>query len=461
MSATTVNMAKAITGGWQDRRAEGKSIRGKVPRESLGDWAPSAHRPDPVQLILKTNSGRQDRYVPLRMGRMAESPFGFLRGAAAMMTFDLAAAVNSGICGGICGDAHFANFGLFGTAQRDVTLDLNDFDEARVGPWEWDLKRLCASINVFGRQAGLPRKQRAAIVERCARGYRQQAILLQDKGALHIWYLNLFPGEGEPLDRVDPSYQDLLRRALDKARTQNSDAALGKLAEQDAKGAWHLKLAPPVLSRVDGKTRKAVEEALGAYVESLPRERRGLMRHYRIADVGHRVGGVGSAGVRNYVVLMFGACANDALVLQVKEATPPVQVDHLPALPPDLATHDGRRVVYYQRLMQASGDILLGWTSVGDRPFYVRQQRNLKGQIPVERFDAGNWQRYAYTLGGLLARAHARSGDIALIAGYCGSSSILDEAMVRWAEAYGDQTVMDHALLVEAIQKKKVKALAG
>ncbi|MGC4049405.1 MAG: DUF2252 domain-containing protein [Paludibaculum sp.] len=454
-------MPKAITGGWQDRRAEGKAYREKVSRDALGDWAPSAHRPDPVDFIVKTNAGRQDRYVPLRMGRMADSAFGFLRGAAAMMTFDLAAGVNSGICGGICGDAHFANFGLFGTAQRDVTLDLNDFDEARIGPWEWDLKRLCASINVFGRQAGLTRKQRAGVVERCARGYRQQAILLQDKGALYIWYLNLFPGDGEPLDRVDSQYLALLRRALEKARTQNSDAAREKLAEQTASGAWRLKLDPPVLSRVDPKTRKAVEEALEAYVESLPRERRGLLRHYRIADVGHRVGGVGSAGVRNYVLLMFGACANDALVLQLKEATAPALVAHLPALPPDLQAHHGRRVVYYQRLMQASGDILLGWTSVGDRPFYVRQQRNLKGQIPVERFDAGNWQRYAYTLGGLLARAHARSGDIALIAGYCGSSQALDDAMVRWAEAYGDQTVMDHALLVEAIHKKRVRALAG
>ncbi|MGJ5819970.1 DUF2252 domain-containing protein [Paludibaculum fermentans] len=461
MSATTVIMPKRITGGWQDRRAEGKSFREKVPRESLGDWAPSPHRPDPVRLITSTNSGRQDRYVPLRMGRMAASPFGFLRGAAALMTLDLTAGVNSGIHGGICGDAHFANFGLFGTAQREVTLDLNDFDEARIGPWDWDLKRLCASINVFGRQAGLTRKQRAAVVERCARGYRQQAILLQDKGALYIWYLNLFPGDGEPIDRVDSNYLAMLRRALDKARTQNSDAALDKLAEQSVKGAWRLKLDPPVLSRVDAKTRQAVEAALETYVESLPRERRGLMRHYRVADVGHRVGGVGSAGVRNYVLLMFGACANDALVLQIKEATPPVQVDHLPALPPDLAAHDGRRVVHYQRLMQASGDILLGWTSVGSRPFYVRQQRNLKGQIPVERFDAGNWQRYAYTLGGLLARAHARSGDIALIAGYCGSSQVLDAAMVRWAELYGDQTVLDHALLVEAIQKKKVKALVG
>ncbi|WP_321476960.1 DUF2252 domain-containing protein [uncultured Paludibaculum sp.] len=454
-------MPKSTTGGWQDRRAEGKSFRDAVPREALGDWKPAADRPDPVQLILTTNQGRQERYVPLRMGRMAESPFGFLRGAAAVMTADLAASVTSGIHGGICGDAHFANFGLFGTAQRDVTLDLNDFDEARLGPWEWDLKRLCISINVYARQAGLPRKQRASVVERCSRGYRQQAITLQDKGALHIWYLNLFPGEGEPLDRLDPKYVSLLRRALDKARTQNSDTALDKLAERDAKGAWRLKPAPPVLSRVDGKTRHAVEAALADYVESLPRERRSLMRHYRVADIGHRVGGVGSAGVRNYVILMFGACANDGLVLQVKEATAPVPVEGLPGLPPDLAAHHGRRVVFYQRLMQASGDILLGWTSIDGRAYYVRQQRNLKGQIPVERFDSGNWQRYAYTLGGLLARAHARSGDIALIAGYCGSSQVLDEAMARWAEAYGDQTVMDHAQLVEAIQHKKVRALAG
>ena len=236
---------------------------------------------------------------------------------------------------------------------------------------------------------------------------------------------------------------------------------MNKLAERNSKGQWNVRSAPPVLTRVKPATERAVVDALGEYVETLPTQRRHMLRRYRVAAVGHRIGGVGSVGIRNYVVLLFGSGETDALILQVKEALPPAAADGAPPLPHEFAEHQGQRVVHFQHLLQASGDILLGWTSIDGRSFYVRQLRNQKGSLALEKLGISGWQRYAYTCGALLARAHARGGDIRTIAGYCGSSNVLDKAQGHFAEAYGDQTVTDHAELVKAIRAKRIKAIEG
>ena len=445
---------------WEARRARGKALRRETTRESQANWSSPRKRPDPLHLIAASNVGRQKEFIPLRMGRMAASPFTFLRGAAVVMACDLSHTPSSGIQVVMDGDAHVNNFGLFGTPQRDVIFDLNDFDEVVVGPWEWDLKRLVASINVSGRENGLNRKERRAAVMRCVAGYRWNVNRLQSVGVLETWYLHAYPGRQNPLVEIDPKSAAVFKKAVAKAMHQTNSTLLTKTAGRNVDGAWRLKEDPPVLTHVDSATREKVIDALNQYADTLTRERRYMLGRYHVVDVGHRVVGVGSVGTRAYLALLFGNGDTDPLFLQVKEAIVPAHAPYLPRMPEEF-THQGKRVIAGQRALQASSDILLGWTSIDGRPFYVRQMKNLKASVPTEWLTGESFNFYVWICGAILARAHSRTGDAASIAGYCGNSEVLDEALATWAEAYGDQTEADHALLVKAIKNSRVKAITG
>jgi uncharacterized protein (DUF2252 family) len=447
---------------WPERRDIGVSRRAALPPEALGGWVAPADRADPVARLLEGNVGRDAALVPLRMSRMASSPFAFLRGSASVMAADLATSSPSGLDVILDGDAHFNNFGLFGTPDAQVVVDLNDFDEVCIGPWEWDLKRLTASIEVAGRQIGLNQAMRMHAVSGATAGYCSQMHAMASMPVLPLWQRRTAVGElmGEFTTAsrgrwvADDAAHTMLRKAEEKARQSNNEALMNSMTRADKKLGRVFLEQPPILTKPDAATRQRVAEALNEYVETLSLERRFMLQRYRVVDVAHRVVGVGSVGLRAYCVLMLGNDGDDALFLQVKQAAAPVHAAFAPALPKDFK-HDGRRVVYGQRLMQAVGDPMLGWTSIDGLPFYVRQMRNLKGSFVPEKMTDATFAAFSWSFGALLARAHARTGDAAAISGYCGSGTdgdeALDLAMQSWARAYADQTEADHAQLVAAI----------
>lgn len=443
---------------WERRRAIGKGLRRQHPRERHSEWTPAKNRPSPLDLVTASNEGRQTEFVPLRMGRMAASPFTFFRGAACVMAYDLKRTLVSGINVVIDGDAHVNNFGLYGTIQRDVCFDLNDFDETTLGPWEWDLKRLVASVNVAGRENGLNRRERRSAVKGTVAGYRTNLERIQSMGVLDVWYLHAYPGRQNPLRKMNAKTEAILGKSVQKAMRQSNASLLAKAAERGVDGGWAFRHDAPVLTQVDNRMRDKIIDSFSEYAHTLTPERRYMLRRYNVVDVAHRVVGVGSVGTRAYLVLLFGNGDDDPLFLQVKEAVTPAHAPYLPPLPAEYA-HEGKRVVMGERVLQASTDVMLGWTTIDGRPYYVRQMKNLKGSIPVEWLSGKSFDFYTWACGALLARAHARSGDAALIAGYCGKSEALDDAMADWAEIYGDQTESDHALLVRAIKSGKVRAV--
>jgi uncharacterized protein (DUF2252 family) len=445
---------------WERRRAQGKALRKRVPREDHATHTRARNRPDPLELLTASNRGRQSKFIPIRMGRMAASPFAFLRGSSVIMAWDLSKTPVSGMRVIIDGDAHLNNFGLFGTPQRDVVFDLNDFDETMIGPWEWDVKRLVASVNVVGRENGLNRKERRTAAMRCVQGYRFNLDRLKSMGVLDIWYLHAYPGRENPLVHADDKARAVFTKAAAKAMRETNLRLLQKSAAQSAKGTWSLREDPPILTRVSEKTRQSVLAGLNQYKDTLTRERRYMLSRYYVADVAHRVVGVGSVGTRAYLVLLFGNGEDDPLFLQVKEATLPAHAQYFPHQPEEYS-HQGRRVVTGQRALQSSSDLLLGWTTIDGRPFYVRQMKNMKGSIPTEWLTGEAFNFYAWVCGAILARAHARTSDAAALAGYCGNSEVLDDALANWGEAYGDQIEADHEILMRAIKAGRIQATMG
>jgi len=443
---------------WKQRHAEGKELRRAIPRESHAEWKPGKNRPDPLKLLAISNKGRQAHLIPLRMGRMAASPFAFLRGSACVMAADLSTGPVSGIPVVMDGDAHINNFGMYGTPQRDVVFDLNDFDEATVGPWEWDLNRLVASVNVAGRENGLNRRERAAAVKRAVEGYRLNVYRLQSMGVLDVWYLHAYPGRDNPIAKVDPKSEAVVAKTVAKALRTDNRTLMPKVADKDAKGKWTFRNDPPILTTVPRATKEKIIEVLNRYSLTLTTERRLMLGRYHVEDVAHRVVGVGSVGTRAYLVLLFGVGDDDPLFLQVKESVSPAHAPYLPPLP-DEFRHQGKRVVIGQRALQASSDPMLGYTDWDGRDYMVRQMKNLKASIPIEFLTGASFNFYAFACGSILARAHGRTGDPARIAGYCGNSTTLDDALAEWAESYGDQTEQDHARLVASIKHGETKAI--
>lgn len=458
---------RATGEAWERRAEHGKGLCQTTPLESHAGWTPPKGRPDPVATMLASDAGRQEHLLPLRHGRMAASPFGFLRGAAAVMAWDLSHTPNIGLPVVICGDCHLNNFGLYGTPQGDVVFDINDFDETTIGPWEWDLKRLTASVNVLGRENGLTAKERRVAVMLCAAGYRVNMQRLQSMGVLDLWFIHAV-ADRLPIAEIErvypkvarlwPKAEAIIAKAVAKARKTDNAMLLRKTADRSVDGGWRFKDDPPILTPVDAVTREKVIDALNAYAETVANERRFMLRRYHVVDVAHRVVGVGSVGMRAYVALLFGNSDADPLFLQVKEATTPAHAPYLPPLPPAFE-HQGRRVVGGQVVMQAAHDPMLGWTEMDGHPYYVRLMKNMKGAIPMGYLSGDAFNFFVFGFGVLLARAHARSGDAAVIAGYCGTSPVLDEALAEWAEAYGEQTLTDHAALVRAIKSGRVEAV--
>jgi uncharacterized protein (DUF2252 family) len=446
---------------WEKRRAAGKVLRETVPHESHAPLFLPPDRPDPVSLVEGTHDGRQAHLVPLRVARMASSPFAFLRGAAHVMAWDLAQSPRSGILVAMNGDAHISNFGLFGTPQRDVVLDLNDFDEVTIGPWEWDLKRLVASIEVAARGDNVPAPERRAAVIAAVGGYQHTMTDLAPQGPLDVWQQS---ARADNLDftgfRIDAESQGVVRKAVEKARKRTNQTLLARVGERRVDGGWRFREDPPILTRVDDATRDAVISGLEHYADTLPRERRFMLSRYHVVDVAHRVVGVGSVGTRAYVALLCGNSDQDVLFLQVKEAVRPAHAPYLPGMPEPYASHEGERVIYGQRLLQAVGDPLLGWTTIADRPFYVRQMKNMKGEIPVSCMTGQPLLYFSWAYGALLARAHARTGDAAAIAGYCGKDRHADlrEALADWADAYGERNQADYEIFLAAIADGRLEA---
>ena len=433
-----------------ERYALGKSLRDQVPRSSLGDWQPPADRADPVEQVILSHEDRLDWLIPVRVGRMVGSPYGFLRGTAGLMAADFAKLPATGIAPVICGDSHLGNFGFYASPERDLVYDLNDFDEAHPGNWEWDLRRLAASVWVAGRQNGSSEGDNEAAVMSCVASYREQV--------QHLYSQPLLSRAFERLDvtrmRARASDASLLReieRAARRARSRTSDRALPRFtAEHD--GKRQIVEEPPVITRLSEADNEKLVAALDDYLATVAPQWRRVLAGYTVVDIAHKVVGVGSVGRRAYVALCEGSSPDDVVFLQVKQAKRSVIAPYVHG-ESALHAHQGQRVVEYQQALQTVSDPLLGWTSVDDRQYYVRQFRDMKGAIPVGEIDAPALADYAAICGGLLAKGHARTSGASMIAGYVGTSPKLDKAFARFARAYADQTEADHAELVKAVAR--------
>ncbi len=447
-----------------ERIAAGKALRSATPRSSHGRWAPAGHRPDPVRLIERQNADRLPWLVPLRRGRMLGSAFAFFRGAAAVMTADLAETPTAGLEVQLCGDAHLANFGVYGSPERRLVFDVNDFDETLRGPFEWDVKRLATSVAVAARHHGWHPDEQRELATGTVRSYRTAMRGFAEQGWLTTWYTSVSVDDlaalDDPGDDSKASARPGRRRAeklVAKARSRDHLQAAARLVERVADG-YRFASDPPLLvplrelpDRTDaGQLRTRGHTAFHDYRSSLDEQTRWLLDRYRLLDIALKVVGVGSVGTRCYVVLLLGRRADDVLLLQIKEAAPTVLAGHLPPSP---YRHQGRRVIEGQRLMQATSDIFLGWCRSSDgRDHYVRQLRDWKLAADLDTMGRRRLARYAELCGWSLARAHAVSGDPAALAGYLGKKTAFDEAVAEFAVRYADQNATDHYAYTAAVR---------
>jgi uncharacterized protein (DUF2252 family) len=441
-----------------DRYRMGKEIRRRVPRRSLGEWSVRTDRPDPVQLINESHRGRLEWLIPCRVGRMTATPYGFLRGAAIVMAEDVARLPSTGITPVICGDAHLGNFGFYASPERDLVIDLNDFDEAHPGGWEWDLRRLVASIWVAGRQNGASEQDCESAVLQCVAGYRAEVRDQASAPLLARSYQRL------DVDRLQQSASGKslraeIKRAAARARRGTSDRALPKFtAEHD--GKRRIAEDPPLITRVTSAEAEALTTGLDEYLGTLAPHWRRALGGYTLVDIAHKVVGVGSVGLRAYVALLEGSSPDDVVFLQLKQARRSVLARHVHGESAWHA-HQGQRVVEYQQALQTVSDPLLGWTTVAGNQYYVRQFRNMKGSVALDSIDSAALADYAAIVGHLLAKGHARTSGASMIVGYVGTSDRLDIAMARFARLYADQTEADHAALVKAADRGLVPVERG
>ena len=431
----------------------GKDLQVKVPHALHAEWRLSGQPRDPVSILEDSNRDRVPELIPIRYGRMVRSPFTFLRGSAGLMAADLAATPASGIRVQACGDCHLLNFGFFGSPERNLIFDINDFDETLPAPWEWDLKRLAVSFAVAARDNDIADTTGAAI--RCARAYREGLRDFSKKSPLETMYARL---DGHTLIAMATDAKDRKRHAkyVDKARQRLGEQIVPQIT--DVVGGRHRLIdQPPLICHATAALHDAdVATALESYRLSLPDELHGLLDRYRLEDTAIKVVGIGSVGTRTYIGLFFSR-DNHPLLLQFKEARPSVLE---PYAGKSRYENQGQRVVVGQRLMQASSDIFLGWTrSRLGHDYFGRQLRDMKFSLPVDGYGARELKHYAKVCGWVLARAHAKSGDAAMISGYLGTSDQFDVAIGAFAEAYADQNERDHAALVAAVKAGRVEAL--
>ncbi|MFI7385213.1 DUF2252 domain-containing protein [Streptomyces sp. NPDC049813] len=441
-------------------KAAGKALRRQVPRSSHAGFEVSADRPDAVRAVAEGNRGRLAELIPLRVGRMAANPFAFLRGSAALMAHDLVHTPLTGIGAQICGDSHAGNFGLYGDARGGLVIDLNDFDETVHGPWEWDVKRLAASLVLAGRVAGADEDTCRKAAHDAAGAYRRTMRLLAKLSVLDAW--NAIADEALVSHTDAQDLVGTLERVAEKARHNTSGRFAAKSTVVAADGGRRFVDARPVLRGIPDAEAEAVAASLAGYLETLSPDRLPLLGRYAVHDVAFRVVGTGSVGTRSYVVLLLDH-RGEPLVLQVKEARPSALLPYLPAVGFEVGAveHEGRRVVFGQKRMQVVSDMLLGWTTVDGRPYQVRQFRNRKGSVDPAALAVDQLDDYARMTGSLLARAHAHSADPRWIAGYCGKGDVLDEAVASFAVTYADRTEADHEELVRAVKEGRVAAETG
>ena len=448
-------------------RAEfGREARRRTPRSAHEGWVPASDRPDPVALIEEQATTRVPELVPIRHARMLVSPFTFYRGAALLMASDLAGTPTSGITTQICGDAHLSNFGVFGSPERTLIFDINDFDETLPGPWEWDLKRLATSFEVAGRDRGFDEVQRRDINLIVARSYREQMHRAAEARVLDAWYDHVDAArlnEYIETDAAPKQAEKIAKRAdaaLAKARTKDSTRALAKLVEI-VDGQMRIAADPPLIVPIEqlvppGGTRERDEdwmrEVLASYQTTLQQQNHPIS-DFTYVHMARKVVGVGSVGTRAWIVLLRGRDDSDPLLLQAKQAEASVLERFLPQ---SVYEHHGERVVRGQRLMQAASDIFLGWRREAgvdgiERDFYIRQLHDWKGSADVDTMNVARARIYARLCGETLARGHARAGDRVAIAAYLGDSDRFDRAIAQFASAYADQNDRDYAAFAEAV----------
>jgi uncharacterized protein (DUF2252 family) len=451
----------------EERAALGRAARTRVPRSSHAAFEPAPDRADPVALLEEQAATRVPDLVPIRYGRMLTSPFAFLRGASLIMAADLAGTPRSGLGAQLCGDAHLSNFGVFASPERQLVFDLNDFDETLPGPWEWDVKRLVASLEVAGRGNGFSPAQRRTAVLAAAAEYREAMATFAQMRNLDVWYASVTVDRLKPTIEavVDPVTLKRTNKFLAKAKTRDHLQAFAKLVRMDD-GEPRFVSDPPLLVPVDDllapglaqRLEDQVVAALRGYSRSLASDRRHLFDDYRFVELARKVVGVGSVGTRAWVALMLGRDAEDPLILQVKEAERSVLERFTRR---SRYANQGQRVVAGQRLMQASSDIFLGWQRVVDlegapRDCYVRQLRDWKGSVEIEQMHPEAMTAYGALCGWTLARAHARSGDRIAIAAYLGAGDAFDRALTSFAARYADQNERDHAALQAAADSGRI-----
>ncbi len=462
MSENEFVESRPITATRAERLAAGKALRNKVHRTSHGEWVPAADRPDPISLLEENSLTRVEDLVPIRYGRMSLSPFAFLRGSAVVMASDLASTPVSGIKVQICGDAHLSNFGFYASPERNLVFDVNDFDETLPGPWEWDLKRLAASIVVAGRGNKYTAQDTRQSVVSCVQTYRTMMQEMATMQTLPTWYLHL--DMTEVLGLVKRKEREQLERQEKKATRFTSLGVFPKLTEK-VEEKYRIKDEPPLIMHVgmDGETAPSdqqeielVKQYFDAYVETLPDNCKLLLSKYYFVDIARKVVGVGSVGTRTWVMLlMTGGDGDDPLFLQLKEADVSVLE---PYWGKSAYANHAERVVQGQRIMQHAGDVFLGWTCGEQFDLYVRQLSDMKLSEDITIMTKQEFDQYANWCTMALARAHARSGDPAIISGYLGNNDVFDQAMALFAEAYADQTERDHAALLAAIKTGHIKA---
>jgi uncharacterized protein (DUF2252 family) len=435
----------------EDRRLAGKERRIAVPRSRHAVWDPPIDRRDPIEVLIESNRGRVEELVPLRYSRMSVSPFTFLRGSAQVMAFDLASGPSTDLEVRLCGDAHLSNFGAFASPERRMMFDLNDFDEASPGPFEWDVKRLAASVVVAGRDNGLSGAATRRAALRAVETYRDWLQRYADMTHLEVWYARI--EMQDLLDTMRPSERKVESRLVEKAQSKDHVKALNKLTSV-VEGRRQIIDDPPIIEHaafgIAGQVERVVN-LVADYRSSLTVDRQELLDRYRFVDFARKVVGVGSVGTRCWIALFQGPNGGP-LFLQVKEARQSVVSIARGTKP---AAHFGQRVVEGQRMLQATSDILLGWGTdrVDGVHYYFRQLWDAKWSADVTTMEPSAFEQYAGQCGWALARAHARTGDAVEISGYVGTSERFGEVIADWAEAYADQTERDHAALLAAIER--------
>ena len=423
-----------------DRMAAGKALRQQVKRSDHAVYHPPTNHEDPIAILEAQATTRLPDLIPIRYARMLASPFAFLRGSAAVMIQDIATAPTTGLTVQACGDMHVSNFGVFASAERSLVFAINDFDETYVGAWEWDLKRLVASAVVSGRFLGGDRVLCESAARSVVQSYRQHLAEYAKMGYLDLWYANIT--EADLLQALPAPSKEKANQLLTKARQRTHLQVLEKTTDL-IDNQQHIVESPPLVVRVETIRRgepiiETIAQLIQGYLGSISSDRRFLVSRYRILDVARKVVGVGSVGTRCWIVYLQGVDAGDPLFLQIKEAQPSVLAPHTETLchyrlPDD---HQGHRVVTGQRLIQGAPDIFLGWSELDGVHYYIRQLRDMKGGV---------------------ALAHAKSGDAAMLAGYMGENEALDDALVKFAFAYADQTEQDYDRLAAAAKQGRIQ----